>query len=305
MTCYHPLKAFKTTEKTVRGRNSIVFTQPNGFSVPIELPCGKCIGCRIDRSQQWATRLMQEAQFHEYKIFITLTYDDEHLPKGGTLVKRDYQLFMKRLRKRFSDVKIRFFACGEYGDQTDRPHYHAILYGIDFADKKIFERGKDGINHTYTSETLRNLWGLGHVHIGSLTWTSAAYVARYVIKKVGGPMADEHYRRTDLTTGEQYQLQPEYINMSTKPGIGAKFYEKYQSDIYPSDFLIVQGKRKKVPAYYDRKLDAENPEFLEQIKSRRSAKARTPTARANSTPARLQARETCQKAKLKSLKRKL
>jgi len=193
--------------------------------------------------------------------------------------------------------------CGEYGDQTNRPHYHAMLFGLDLPDKKV--HSGTGERTLYTSPTLEKMWGFGHVLIGSVSWASAAYVARYVIKKRNGEHAKEWYRVVDPDTGETFDRLPEYINMSTQPGIGKQFYEKFKTDLYPSDFAIVAGKRKKVPAYYDRQLDKDSPETLQEIKHARKQRAREPARRENSTPERLLVRETVQKARLNQLKRKL
>lgn len=296
MACYHPLKAWKTTD----GR--ILFNKGPEFSVPLELACGQCIGCRIDRSQQWATRINHEAQFHEKKCFITLTYSPEKLPPTGSLVPRDLTLFLKKLRKAYSAIPMRYFACGEYGDTTGRAHYHLILFGYDFPDKRQHSKTSRG-DTLFVSDELDKIWGLGKCWIGSVTWSSAAYVARYVIKKVNGEKANEHYRKIDPETGEIHQLQPEFIRMSRRPGIGNQFFEKFTGDLYPSDFTVVSGKKKKIPRYYDRQLEKNDPQLLEVIKSGRSTDAKK--RKHENTPERRAARETVQKARLTQLKRTL
>lgn len=246
---------------------------------------------------------MQEAQFHTHKLFLTLTYSDEQLPPGHSLRKRDFQLFMKKLRKANPGTRIRYFMCGEYGDQSNRPHYHAMLFGYECKDKRKHSGKEDST--LYTSETLEKTWGFGHVLFGSVTWASAAYVARYVIKKRNGEHAAEWYRTVDKDTGETFERLPEYINMSTQPGIGRQFYENFKTDIYPSDFTVTAGKRKKVPAYYDRLLEKDSPDDHSAIKSGRKQRAREPARKENSTPDRLVVREAVQKARLNQLKRKL
>lgn len=209
---------------------------------------------------------------------------------------------MKRLRKfhekHNKGSKIKFFHCGEYGDQLERPHYHAILFGIDFADKKKHSQNERG-DQLYKSEKLNELWGLGNCWIGQTTHESAGYVARYCLKKVNGQLADEHYKRVNTQTGEIYQLQPEYITCSH--GLGLKFYEKHKDQLYRRDCTIVRGKEAPLPKYYDRKLDAENPDLLEQTKLKR--KRRALKNRENNTRERLLVREEVKKAQTNVLKR--
>ena len=153
-------------------------------------PCGQCIGCRIDRSRQWAARCVHEAQLHTDNCFLTLTYADEHLPKHNSVSVKELQLFMRYLRRAIYPTKVRFFACGEYGDQFNRPHYHIALFGYDFPDKELFTKRR--ANNLYISETLNKIWGKGHCSIGELNYQSAAYIARYVVKKINGDRAFEH-----------------------------------------------------------------------------------------------------------------
>lgn len=244
---------------------------------------------------------MHEKQMHELSCFITLTYSPENLPEGGNLQKRDFQLFMKRLRKEHSS-RIRFFHCGEYGENFSRPHYHAILFGIDFADKKRHSVNSQG-DTLYTSETLTKLWGKGHCLIGQVTKASCEYVARYVTKKINGPKALEHYQRVDLLTGEVTTVVPEYVTMSLKPGIGASFYEQFKGDIFPRDSVVVRGKQTQVPAYYTRLLARESEEATRKIKAARIRRASK--HKANQTPERLAVRETCRQARISKLSRNL
>lgn len=245
---------------------------------------------------------MHERQYHDLACFLTLTYDPLKLPLDGSLDKRDFQLFMKRLRKHHAKYngksKIKFFHCGEYGDNLERPHYHAILFGIDFGDKKKHSQNGQG-DTLYKSETLNQIWGLGHCWIGQVTPRSAGYVARYCLKKVTGDRAEEHYKRVNTVTGEIFNLQPEYITCSK--GIGLKFYEEYADQIHRRDSIVMAGKEAPVPKYYDRKLEAKNPELLEQIKLKR--KRRALKFKANSTPERLLVRETVKKAQTSTLSR--
>lgn len=244
----------------------------------IKIPCGQCIGCRIERSRQWAVRCLNEASLYEKNCFITLTYDYEHLPIYESVNLRDFQLFMKKLRKEHGEG-IRYYHCGEYGtvcaacgaskifcrcgqliEKLGRPHYHALLFNFDFDDKKLISENNG--NRLYRSSNLEKLWPQGFSTVGSVTYQSAGYVARYVMKKITGKKAYNHYGN----------LWPEYTSMSRKDGIGKKWFEKYKNDIYPSDELIQDGKPTKPPKYYDSLLDKENPEMYKQIVKDRKAK---------------------------------
>lgn len=272
----------------------------------LEVPCGNCVGCRIDRSRQWTVRLMHESKLHDLKCFLTLTYNDMYLPADGSLNKKHMQDFLKRLRKRHAaanaGAKIRFFLCGEYGDTTERPHYHSIIFGCDFPDKRKHSVGASG-EQLFVSDLLDKIWGFGHCYIGSVTPESCGYVARYIMKKVNGDLAEDHYRRVNPVTGEFTDLHPEYISMSLKPGIGLDFYEKFKTDFFPSDCAILKGKQVPVPKYYDRQLEKSDPDMLVELKERRQERALERAA--DSTYSRLLAREEVLKSKLSTLKRSL
>lgn len=255
----------------------------------VDVPCGQCIGCRLDRSRDWAARCVHEASLHDLSVFVTLTYDDDFIPVGGTLVKRHFQLFMKRLRKAHSSP-IRFFACGEYGDETLRPHYHAILFGVDFADKRKHSQNAKG-DIIYVSDILDSLWSYGHCWIGNVSFESAAYVARYCVKKVNGDKAAAHY-------GDR---EPEFALMSLKPGIGAGWYDRFRSDVYPSDQVVIRGRVNSPPRFYDERLKKEDEFAYKLMKERRISEARKRSK--DQTPARLAVRREVQESKLKMLKR--
>jgi len=304
MACFKPLHGYWGHSLTANGKRRVVFNKADAFvDKPMDVPCGQCIGCRIDKSKAWATRCMHEASQHQANSFVTFTYSPENLPADGSLNHRHFQLFMKRLRKKYGQITIRFYMCGEYGDQNGRPHYHAILFGIDFADKRKHSGKDDKI--LYVSDDLDSIWGLGHCFIGSVTNESAGYVARYVLKKVNGERADEHYRRINPETGEVYWLQPEYACMSRRGGIGTTWFKKYASDLYPSDFAVVKGKKQQVPRFYDKLLEKENPELHKTIKRKRIARANKPKAKANSTQQRLNVRAECLEAKTSLKKRNI
>jgi len=298
MTCYSPLKGFVDKDN-----GGIVFKRSAAAGGNMEVACGQCIGCRIDRSQQWAARIVHESELHAENCFITLTYDNEHLPYHGSLDKTHFQKFIKRLRKYHAPNKLRYFHCGEYGPALDRPHYHACVFGLDFPDR-IPYGATNGIPF-FVSDTLTNTWGKGFCSVGELNYQTAAYTARYIMKKITGARAAEHYTRLDPFTGELYQLDPEYVTMSLRPGIGGKFYEKYKKDFFPSDECPVPGRgiNKKVPRYYENLLRTEDPNAYEAIKrlrkSFRDAHAEEYTAK------RLTAKYKVKKAQLQQLKRNL
>lgn len=302
MPCFHPISGYRSRTVNANGKRPIVFNRRSGYvDLPVDLPCGQCIGCRLEKSRQWATRCMHEAQMFSENCFITLTYDPKFIPAGNTLVKKDFQTFMKRLRKKFIGTPIRYFHCGEYGDLNRRPHYHAIIFNLDFSDKILYSEKNSVL--LYTSATLQKLWQLGFSTIGEVTFESAAYVARYAMKKITGHTAKSHYENIDLETGEITDMQAEYITMSLKPGIGSKWFEKFASDVYPSDEVIMRGHRVKPPRYYDTIYEKVHPKKMEKIKFRRIKKASK--HKSDSTPERLSDREIVKKAQINFLKRKL
>nr|UXQ87959.1 MAG: replication initiation protein [Microvirus sp.] len=306
MPCYHPMLAYYPESPDQDGNKKLTFHSSaargtRGYLDSVTLPCGQCIGCRLEKSRQWAIRCHHEAQMHEQSSFLTLTYDNQHLPPDGTLIKKDFQDFMKRLRKQIPQ-KLRYYHCGEYGEQTQRPHYHALLFGYDFPDKMLHSE-----NHReeklYTSDLLRQTWGKGHCLIGEVTFDSAAYVARYCMKKVNGKNALDHYTTSvDLETGLINTKQPEYSTMSLKPGIGRTWLDKYQSDVYPSDEVIINTKAMKPPKYYDNVYEIQDPENMGQIKrDRYQAGIDSPKSERHSD--RLKVKEKIKQIQTKSLLR--
>lgn len=260
MPCYRPLHGFRAKRPEPSGRYRVVFNLRDGYAdLPIDVPCGQCIGCRLERSRQWAIRCMHEASLHEQNCFITLTIDDEHMPKDFSLNVELGQKFYKRLRKKCGP--FRYLHAGEYGETTGRPHYHACLFGLDFPDKKLWSMKRG--HALYTSEILDSCWQQGQALIGSLTFESAAYVARYVVKKVTGERADAYY------SGKK----PEFNVMSRRPGIGAKWLEKWKRDVYPSDEVISRGVAMRPPRAYDRRLELTDPDLFLQMKRTRRVNA--------------------------------
>lgn len=295
MPCYHPLKAIKSSSGvTVLNSDAKLFN--------LQLPCGQCVGCRLERSRQWAVRCTHEASQHEHNCFITLTYDDQHLPHDGSLNHRHFQLFMKRLRKHFSNTDIRYYMCGEYGGKLGRPHYHAILFGCNFADYSLWFKSDAG-SSLYRSKTLESLWTFGFSSIGAVTFESAAYVARYCMKKVTGSAADKHYSTVSTVTGEVTSRLPEYNRMSLKPGIGSKWFNRYQTDVFPHDRVIVDGMPTKPPRYYDKLLGRINKDKFDDVKYNRLVD--NLTSYMDNTPQRLVSKEIVTNAKLSKLKRSI
>lgn len=267
MKCTSPIDAWRFP-----GSRHIFFQLPRDVDAlkleRLKIPCGRCISCRLERSRQWAVRCVHEAKQFKESSFITLTYSDDFLPENRSLVKRDLQLFFKRLRKEFGEKRIRYFACGEYGPQTLRPHYHAIIFGEGFKDrKKITRLTSQGISQFYVSELLTKVWPFGIASCGDFSFEAAAYCARYCLKKVYG--AKESYE-VYVRTGRE----PEFVLMSRRPGIGSKWFDKFgMSDVYPLDRVLSRGRLAKPPRYYDKLLEKRHPEMLADIKARRMANA--------------------------------
>lgn len=246
MDCVNPMLAVKVGDKykfvgaarsSAPDRKYLFDTTGQKFTV---LPCGQCYACRLNKSRDWATRCVLESKMHKQNCFITLTYDDEHLPRDLSLHKEDFVKFIKRLRKN-TGAKIRFYMAGEYGSQFSRPHFHACLFGYRPDDLQLWSV-RQGIK-LYRSLTIEKAWQFrGFVTVGDVTFESAAYVARYVMKKITGDRAEEHYQGRE----------PEYNNMSRMPGIGTPFFERYGEDIYNKDFVVIRdGIKCKPPRFFD------------------------------------------------------
>lgn len=323
MPCYFPLKAWRSAKQNPEtGKRSLVFGGKTLDLPPVQIPCGRCIGCRLERSRQWAVRCVHEASLYEKNCFITLTFRDA-CPLDGTksdplvtLHKHHFQRFMKRLRtflsrntfdsqsRRYVPLKkkfwikdppqVRYFHCGEYGEKLGRPHHHACLFNLDFRDK-ILWKVRDG-NRLYRSPALETLWPWGFSTIGDVTFESAAYVARYVVKKITGKMAEGHYNGK----------KPEFVTMSRGGkgghGIGHGWLQKFTDDIYPADVVYVRGKTCKVPKYYDRCYELTNPKEYGTLRGNRVREAQ---ANPDNAPRRLEARWRVQEAKAQQLKRTL
>ena len=264
MPCYNPLVAWRVEGK-------MVFNPPRGshkLLKPYNLPCSKCIGCRLNYARSWALRCQLEAMSHKDNCFITLTFSNDELLKRDnpwSVDVKDFQLFMKKFRKRFNK-SIRFFHCGEYGEKTYRPHYHALLFGHDFrvpsSTNKIKKFGKK--YPLYESSELTSLWGRGHTTVGELNFDTASYTARYVTKKIKGDVSNIHI---DKATGEVSQINDVYCTMSRANGIGYDAYQKYKHNWYGNDFIVnANGIKMKPPRYFDKLYEEEYPERFAVIK---------------------------------------
>lgn len=261
MSCYGPLIGFFSKKLNAGGKRSIVFDVRKSFDGQrLYIPCGKCVGCRLLWRRQWAVRCMHEKRLYTDSCFVTLTYEDARLPAHGSLVMRDLQLFMKRLRK-VRPVGLRFFGCGEYGATTFRPHYHLLLFNTFFPDARFWKLSETGEN-LYKSAELRGLWNHGDNVIGAVSARSCAYVAGYVLKKCGPPV-DYGVR------------EPEFRLMSRRPGIGFDWFLKFNVEAYKSDSAIMDGREVGLPRYYDTKFGLMDEYRLFECREERLAFARS------------------------------
>ena len=203
--------------------------------------CGKCVNCKLNYAKMWSIRIMHELKDWDSACFLTLTYDDEHLPADGSLDKSDLQKFFKRLRKNLKGKKIKYFACGEYGEHFFRPHYHAIVFGLD---------------SVRSQKLIESSWTLGFISVGSVTSDSANYVARYTVK---GGLADEECYKLGL--------QPQFLVMSRRPGIGSNLAtcKDYQSWLSNTGYLVHKGLKYPIPRYYKTKLE---PQLLDKLRKK-------------------------------------
>lgn len=290
------MPAVRMSDGSVR----FVSRSKRGAQDSLELPCGQCVGCRLERSRQWAMRCLHEASLHQDNAFITLTYSDSNLPRGGSLDYSDFQNFMKRLRKRVG-TKVRFYCGGEYGEEQMRPHFHACLFGYDFPDKLYYKKTGSG-QSIYTSKLLESLWPLGLSSVGSVTFESAAYIARYCVQKVTGDLAESHYRVV-TDDGEIIDRVPEFNHMSLKPGIGKPWLDKFRTDVFPRDYVVVNGVKTKPPKYYDRLFEKEDPGTFSEIVAQRELDGYGQRLLGEQSDARLAVKEQISLARNSMLKR--
>lgn len=329
MPCFSPLKAYKEwTPEEAKYKVTIIgqaddrierLKTPRGEF--FEIPCGHCIGCRLDYAKEWANRCMLEAKEYKHNEMLTLTYNEENLPvtktekthegivEHATLVKKDVQDFLKRLRqtwkRKYNWENIRFYMCGEYGELNGRPHYHLIMFNLPVFDKEYLNTNKKGYEQM-TSKEIEAIWGKGRIALSPVNWETCSYVARYIMKKQKGPGSKEYYE-------EKGQI-PEYVCMSRNPGIARNYYEQKKDTIYLTDEIFIptkNGIQKVRPnRYFDKLYDIEEPGIMSDIKRKREAKAEASLKNEiNRTDLKktmyLKVKEANKKAQTRTLKRDL
>jgi hypothetical protein len=318
MACYNPITGWRAKDLNENGKRPIVWKEKHSDgSGEIQLPCGRCAGCRLDYSRSWALRCYHESQMHDYNSFITLTYSPENLPDDHSIHKEELQKFFKRLRKA-TGKRFKYFACGEYGESNNRPHYHAIIFGYDFPDKRLHTKTRNG-DLLFRSELLERTWTKGFSLIGEVTFQSAAYVARYVMKKrkgkpdqkdKHGKTNEEYYMLLNKETGEVHTLQPEFCIMSRgsgKPedsdiwryGIAKAWFKKYRGDVEKDFVTLATGGKYKLPKYYDSILEEEDPIAYMERKEKRKEHINP----LDNTFKRLRVKEEVKNAQINQLKR--
>lgn len=270
--CTSLIRGWRSRERHPEtGKRGIVYSFKSGLADLREtVPCGQCMECRLKRSREMAIRCVHEASLHgQLNSVVTLTYAPEHLPPGGSLQPEDAATFAKDLRAREDYQaekeqrpvrRFKTYGCAEYGEKHGRPHYHICLFGYDFDDKKPYLPGVEGY---YTSELLDDVWGKGQTQIMDLTFESAAYVARYITKKLTGPRAIEY--------GDKVPERPVCV---TRKGLGKEWYRQWAEAIYQGDQVFrntKDGRRIPMspPKYYDNQYEIDNPTKYLQIKNQR------------------------------------
>ena len=305
MPCFTPVEAWQLES------GQVVFSERGKIRRSLSLRCGQCVGCRKDRAAEWAARILHEAQLHKHSWFLTLSYDDEHVPADGSLDYKHFQSFMRRLRKwqrrrerklKISHSKIRFYMAGEYGEEKGRPHYHPCMFGVTFPDQRYYRKSPSGFS-LWRSDDLDKLWSHGLCSIGALSFDSAAYTAGYINKKVLGSLERSHYTRVNGSTGECHQVRPEFARMSLRPGIGARWLDQFCSDVLPRDYVVVNGRKSRVPRYYCNLFRERDPLGYAELEADRFQKSLS--AEADRTPARLAVRHRVAAAKASLSTRKL
>ena len=285
MACTRPLKAYRAPG------GKISFASKDAYEDrKLELACGQCKHCRLKRTREWGIRCLHEAQMSESSAFVTLTYDDAHLPEDLSVDVRDWQLFAKRLRKRMGP--FRFLHCGEYGDAMRRPHYHAVLFGVDFHDAQFYKMSSG--KPLWTSKILEETWGKGFAPFGSVEFDSACYVAAYTMKRASGELAESRYRRE--SGGRTWKVRPDYATMSRRPGLGTSWFEKYVDEVYPEDSVVANGRKFRPPAFYDRLLEEQRPTLFRKVMANR--RRRVMESAPDREPDRLRASEKVLDARL-------
>lgn len=302
MTCYHPITAYwSRILKTKLGTPAITFKYSDADPElgEFQIPCGQCIGCRLDRSLDSAVRAHHESLLYDQNYFLTLTYDNDHLPPFGSLIPRDLTLFWKRIRKR--GINLRYMACGEYGSTYGRPHYHAIIFNLPPLELRQIGTTKTGFP-TFVNDLFAECWPFGFHTLNFVSFESCAYVARYVTKKILGD-GKEIYEKFDPETGEVDCRVKEFSRWSTKPGIGHDYFMKYWRDFYKIDCCLINNKKFKIPRYYDRLLLREHPDVFEIVKQKRILSAQSYRLTPDAQKDRLAVREEVKRLRAERLLR--
>ena len=302
MACFHPLLAKVVGLNPLTGKDKLQIMSYDQSLVDRwrasgteykEIPCGKCIGCRIEYSRQWANRMMLELQYHDSAYFVTLTYSDDFLPRNPvsdqetgeykydsfTLRKEHLSKFIKHVRKHFACQNIRFYGAGEYGSTTVRPHYHVIIFGLRLDDLVVYKRTPQG-DILYTSCSLNECWSnfigydshgvprydqIGWCVVSPVTWETCAYVARYVTKKMSGPLGEWFVSNN---------MELPFSLMSRRPGIGKKWYDDHPYFWQESDFINVKSgvtaRKFRPPRYFEKLLEDDCPEVYQSRKEEKS-----------------------------------
>ena len=283
MACDKPLNAW---QPNLGG--TLEFNEPSPINVgrytPIKIACGRCTGCRIAKRKEWTVRCLHEASLHENNHFVTLTYDEEKIPSDFSLDHGHFQLFMKRFRKMYPGVAIRFFVAGEYGGKTSRPHYHAIIFNSPVRDLEYWKKNDNG-DKLYKSETYEKLWKKGFVTIGDVTKSSVSYTVGYLLKDHEKQWKN-NYEITDPETGEIHKRRKPYCRMSNRPGIASDWFQKFKTDVFPCDFVVIEGKKQPTPSYYLNQLKETDPDLYELVTDQREEKMQSEAYQADNTQAR-------------------
>lgn len=282
MTCLNPYFARRSLTPNKNGKfelaEFIPFRDLTGKTLEIAkadlaantavvVPCGQCMGCRLDKANDWAIRCVHEAKLHLQNCFITLTYKPESLPSDASLHRDHLQLFFKRLRRYLSyhdNIKIRFLCCGEYGSLNFRPHYHILCFGWFPCDVRRLKTVAAGYNLFY-SPLLEELWPYGYNVVGAVTFESARYVAKYSLKKQTGKNSIMY---------DSLGILPEFVGCSLKPGIGAAYFEKYSEDIFSLGFVTMNGVKYQIPRYYQTLFERSHPVWYDIYKQNKTENAK-------------------------------
>jgi len=271
MRCVHPVECYR------KFGGGITWSRADSTGLPAQIRCGQCIGCRLYRSREWAVRMMHEVQSlrEAGSMFLTLTYEDGSVPSDGSLDRGEFPRFAKRLRKRVG--AFRYFHCGEYGEDNNRPHYHAAVFG--YRDPDLYRWSASGSGFDLLrSPVVEAAWQLGHVVVGEMDFASAQYVAGYVTKKLQvSKMSSERdyrrwanrYRRVDSSTGEIVEVEPEFATASNRPGLGARWLRRFHKEVYPADEVVMEGQAMPPPRYYDKLYESWFPDRFAAVKRKR------------------------------------